>query len=144
MSFATAGVEDEAAACLATALYDARGPEILSDLAAAAIGAPDAMTPEQVELGLEMVQAAETCGVALEDLTTPGTVVAAPPSEADQQTADGSGIDSLYAECEAGSGEACDALFVLAEEFSQEELFAITCGERFTLEDAPLFCEGNI
>lgn len=63
---------------------------------------------------------------------------------ATDQTESGSTEDALHSECEAGSGEACDALLMISEPFSDEELFALTCGNRFTVEEAPELCAGNI
>jgi hypothetical protein len=139
-SFAVAGIDDDAAACLATELYDARGPAILSDIAASTYAGTDAITSAEVQFA----QAAQTCGVDLEDLAAPGVAATETQDGADPQAAEGSVIDTLYAECEAGSGKACDALFELAEPSSKEELAAMTCGGRFLVGEAPVYCEGNM
>lgn len=53
-------------------------------------------------------------------------------------------LDELYDACAGGDGAACDELFFTSPLGSEYERFAATCGDRFTLADAPLECAGAI
>jgi hypothetical protein len=53
-------------------------------------------------------------------------------------------LDALYDGCAGGSGAACDQLYTDSPVGSDYEAFALTCGERFTVEEAPVVCEGAI
>jgi hypothetical protein len=47
-------------------------------------------------------------------------------------------LDELWDDCEAGNGEACDLLYETAPYGSDYEEFGLTCGNRFTIADAPV------
>jgi hypothetical protein len=133
--------EDEIAVCMANALYEAGGPAILSQLAALTNEA-DPVTSDEVQLVLDMIRAAEGCGTTLDDLAMALDQTPTSPSAGPGQPAGQSVIEVVYAECAAGSGKACAALLMLADSGSEEETFALTCGGRFAIEDAPLLCIG--
>lgn len=49
-------------------------------------------------------------------------------------------LDALWDSCEAGDNDACDDLFFDSPVGSGYEEFGATCGQRFALSDAPIFC----
>lgn len=49
-------------------------------------------------------------------------------------------FDALYDRCAEGDLAACDELFLESPIESEYERFGATCGDRFTLDDAPLVC----
>ena len=57
---------------------------------------------------------------------------------------DNEALDVLWDDCADGDGAACDQLYSTSEVESEYEFFGATCGERFTLAQAPIFCEGEI
>jgi hypothetical protein len=132
-------IDEDTALCVADALYEVRGASSLGALALAGT-APADLTPNDIEFVADLSRAVEQCGTTLEELATGVDATVTPlPADGDQAVA-----DILYGQCAASSGKACDALLLFSEPFSEYEAFALTCGERFSFEDAPLFCEDNI
>ncbi len=122
-----AGFDREIAHCVAEEMVARDGPatvEVFSDLALAGSGAMPSM---QFMGGL--MGAMDACGLDANDF---GPAVSAEL------------LQQLRTECAAGSGSACDDLYYASSMGSEDELFGATCGERFTIEEAPAFCAGNM
>ncbi len=129
-----AGMSEPDGRCIAEALADEMGvAELLSaTLAAADLGlGATAPSSETLAFGLAVVSAAEECDISLDDPTL---------SQA-AGYGDDPALDALYDQCASGQMGACDQLYVDSPLGSGYESFAVTCGGRFELDNAPAICE---
>lgn len=117
--------------CLADAVIDEMGA--VETLTYLVDSASRSLSDRSTAFDQTIVRAASDCGVDLEANLEPG-----------QSYGDNDVLDSLYDACAAGSGASCDELYVRSTLGSEYEQFAITCGERYTNESAPMSCVGNV
>jgi hypothetical protein len=53
-------------------------------------------------------------------------------------------LDELWVDCDLGDGAACDLLFDISPIGSEYEEFGLTCGFRFTFDDAPVCADTTL
>jgi hypothetical protein len=131
------GMDGASAQCVADVLVEERGAAALTDLlklgyenSSEPQGTPDAAT---AEIGLLLLEAGDQCGVDVGQFGSESASYGDDPA-----------LDALYDGCRDGDGAACDQLYTQSPRGSEYETFAYTCGDRFTVEDSPNFCEGNM
>lgn len=128
-------MEETEAQCVADALVADLGvSELLTGaLDAAGLGLGTPSGSETLAFGLAVFSAAEDCGVDLNEVGPTGL-----------QPGFGYGdnpiLDSYYDDCAAGSLSACDDLYQQSAVGSDYETFGRTCGDRYSLADAPFAC----
>ncbi len=121
----------------------------------------DGATEEQVDCTLDAVEAA---GIELASLTEEALGDDdAPPEAVDAALAcifgdeydfvtdpgadtrgDNATLDTLWDDCEAGDGEACDTLYFTSPVGSEYETFGSTCGNRFEDSGVGRACESEL
>ena len=119
--------------CLGQGLVDSLGSDALGAIAAAA-GSSDPES-EVAAFGVEILRAAEDCGIDIDELDDPVNADAVAYGDDPQ-------LDALYDGCAAGDAVACDELYVQSPSGSEYEQFAGTCGNRFEYSDTE-YCEGR-
>ncbi len=131
-----AGLTETQADCLAETLEADMGAADLlnATLAAADVGFNSGeFDSEMLSFGLAVVGAADDCGLDIGDLSAAAFSVG-------NSYGDNAALDSLWDSCAAGDLGSCDQLYSQSPVGSDYERFAATCGDRFTLQDAPLVC----
>jgi hypothetical protein len=127
------GLEENDANCVAQAMADEIGvSELLAGTLASADAAlsSDLMNSDLMEFGLVMFRASEEC-----DVNINGPALGQGTSYGDNPV-----LDALYDQCADGTLAACDALYAQSALGSEYERFGETCGDRYSLADAPIYC----
>ncbi len=127
------GLEEDDANCVAQAMANEIGvSELLAGTLASADAAlsSDLMNSDLMEFGLVMFRASEEC-----DVNISGPALGQGTSYGDSPV-----LDALHDQCAAGTLAACDALYAQSALGSEYERFGQTCGDRYSLADAPLYC----
>lgn len=126
------GIDPAGADCMATALVDEQGGDALRRVVAAATGGAGGVGA----LGRDLDRVAPDCGVDLDQLAADAI-----PGEA---YGDNPELDALYDACTAGDGAACDDLYFASAVDTEYERYGLTCGDRFTVAEAPALCADAI
>jgi hypothetical protein len=134
MSVAVAGMDQPDADCVAETMVAERGGAVLRDFADAAGGGLS--NSGLFSVGLLVLQAAEDCGIPLDSIGALG--------QSGFEYGDDVELDALQDRCTDGFGGACDDLYFQSPAGSEYERFGATCGDRFSLDDAPFLCDGAI
>lgn len=136
------GMSDSEGDCIANSMAESMG---VGDLLAGTLSAAEAtfegseIGGDMVAFGLRLVEAAESCDVSMEALAGGGL-----PAAVGNDYGDSPALDALHDQCAAGTGAACDQLYFQSPAGSAYEQFAETCGERFSVNEAPFLCESSI
>jgi hypothetical protein len=128
-------VEADTASCIADSLYTTRGRQVVTDLVdLAALESPE-MSADLMQIAADFARASEACGAPMDGAMglAPGFTYGDNPE-----------LDQLWDRCADGAGAACDTLYNRSEFGSEYERFGATCGDRFDLDAAPMFCLGNM
>jgi hypothetical protein len=112
--------------------------EVMTDLLTAAEAMDDEAADLADELGLE------ECGPESGGTTEPTTPDTMGTDGEPFTYGDDPDLDALWDACEDGDMASCDELFFASPIDSEYELFGNTCGDLFTEDEAPVFCEDAI
>ena len=132
--FSTVGLGGAEGDCITIAMIDDLGSAALLDIITLVVQDPSASG--NLALSAALLTAADECGLSLEDV--------GPDLGTGFDYGDNPVLDALWDECAVGDGLACDLLFSESAIGSEYERFGLTCGDRFTEENAPFECDGSI
>jgi hypothetical protein len=125
------GVDQEDGVCMAEALLESGGMEVVGLLLDLSASTLDNGTADAAALDLAFLRAQDECGVSL--ARAPGFGYGDNPV-----------LDAMQDRCEAGDGAGCDELYFASTVGTDYEAFGATCGGRFEPDLVPPFRFGNI